>query len=49
MKYVVSLDHSDFVLLMEVLKKARESGIVAWSACNLVCENTKVEFNEVEG
>lgn len=49
MKYVVSLEHADFVLLMEVLKKARQSGIVTWSPCNLVCRNTKVEFDEMEG
>lgn len=49
MTYIISLDHSDFVLLMEVRKRAKESGFVTWSPCDMVCINSKVEFNEAEG
>lgn len=49
MKYEILLDHTDFCLLMGALKKAKESGVIAWSACNLVCRNTKVVFDEMEG
>lgn len=46
MKYNISLNHDDFVLLMNVLTKAREAEIITWSATALVCENTKIEFNK---
>lgn len=48
MKYVVTLEHPDFHLLLAVLKKTEKSGIINWDACNFVCENTKVKFDEVE-
>jgi hypothetical protein len=44
MKYVTTLEHDDFVLLMNVLTKAREEGLIAWSATAMVCENTKIKF-----
>lgn len=44
MKYVTTLEHDDFVLLMNVLTKAREEGLIAWSATSMVCENTKIKF-----
>lgn len=45
MKYVTTLEHKDFVLLMEVLKKAQNEGLINWSATALVCKNTEIEFN----
>ena len=44
MKYVTTLGHDDFVLLMETLTKARDAGLITWSATAMVCENTKIEF-----
>jgi hypothetical protein len=44
MKYVTTLEHDDFVMLMDVLTKAREAGVIAWSATAMVCENTKIKF-----
>ena len=46
MKYIISLEHPDFVLLMEVLKKAKDNELIAWNACRMVCEKTKVEFDK---
>lgn len=46
MKYVTTLEHKDFVLLMEVLKKAQNEGLINWSATALVCKNTEIEFND---
>lgn len=40
MKYLVSLEHVDFELVLEVLKKAQESGVIAWDAASLICEHT---------
>lgn len=44
MKYNISLDHDDFVLLIDVLSKCQSSGLVTWSATGMVCENTKISF-----
>lgn len=44
MKYNITLEHEDFILLLDTLKKAQESGVIAWSATNMVCQNTKVEY-----
>ena len=44
MKYQISLGHDDFVLLLDVLRRSRESGSINWSATDLVCKNTKVIF-----
>lgn len=46
MKYIVSLNHDDFVDLMDALTKAREAEVITWSATALVCDNTKIEFNK---
>lgn len=48
MRYNIVLDHEDFCLLMGALQKARESGVITWDACKLVCMFTKVEFDEAE-
>lgn len=48
MKYVITLNHADFHLLMAVLKKAEKQGVISWSACDFVCENAKVKYEEVE-
>lgn len=42
-KYNISLKHDDFVLLLEVLKKAQKTKIVTWDATSFICENTKIE------
>lgn len=44
MKYVTTLEHYDFVLLLDALRKAQEQGVINWSATDLICENTKVEY-----
>ena len=46
MKYITTLEHDDFVLLMDVLTKAREAGVIEWSATAMVCENTKIKFKK---
>lgn len=43
MKYLVSLEHDDFVLVLDILKKAQESGLIAWDAAGHICELTKLE------
>jgi hypothetical protein len=43
--YQVTLEHTDFVLLLDVLRKARECELITWSATDLVCANTKVIAN----
>lgn len=43
MKYLVSLEHDDFVLVLDILKKAQESGLIAWDAASLICEHTNLE------
>lgn len=48
MKYVVTLNHADFTLLMTVLKKSENCSIISWNACDFVCNNTKVEYEESE-
>lgn len=42
-KYKITLEHDDFVLLLDVLKKAQVEGITTWDAAGFICENTKVE------
>lgn len=42
-KYNISLKHDDFVLLLDVLKKAQFKDIVLWDAVGFICENTKIE------
>lgn len=44
MTYQVSLHHEDFVLILDVLGRAQEQGLINWSATDLICENTKVEY-----
>ena len=44
MKYQIVLEHDDFVLLLDVLKKSRASEVINWSATDLVCRNTKVIY-----
>jgi len=44
MKYNIELKHEDFVLLLDVLKKAQDENIVCWSATDLICKNTKVSY-----
>lgn len=42
-KFVIELEQVDFGLLLEVLKKAQEENLIAWSATDMVCEHTKVK------
>ena len=45
MSYNISLKHDDFVLLIDVLRKCQDDGIINWSATAMVCENTKICFD----
>lgn len=42
-KYNISLKHDDFVMLLDILKRAEKEGITAWDAAGFICENTKIE------
>jgi len=44
MTYNIKLEHGDFVLLLDVLKKAQDGNIINWSATDMVCEHTKVSY-----
>lgn len=44
MKYLIELEHEDFVLLLDALKKAQNEGVITWSAANMVCDRTKIEI-----
>lgn len=46
MHYNISLNHGDFILLIDVLSKCQDSGLISWSATALVCENTKISFEK---
>lgn len=43
MKYLVSLEHDDFVLVIDILKKAQEANLINWDAAGFICEHTKLE------
>lgn len=44
MTYKTSLNHEDFVLLLDALKMAERKGVITWSATDMVLENTKIEY-----
>lgn len=44
MKYNIELEHEDFVLMLDALKKAQDGNIINWSATDMVCEHTKVSY-----
>ena len=44
MKYNIELEHDDFILLLDTLKKAHDGNIINWSATDMVCEHTKVSY-----
>lgn len=44
MKYNISLEHDDFILMLDTLRKAQESGIINWSATDMICQNTQVTY-----
>ena len=44
MIYKTTFSHEDFILILDVLKKAEEQGLVTWDACKMVCENTQIEY-----
>lgn len=43
MKYNITLEHEDFVLLLHALKQCQEQGVITWSATDMICGHTKVE------
>lgn len=43
MKYVTTLEHDDFVLLIDALRKAQEQGVINWSATDMICEHTNIK------
>ena len=46
-KYKITLKHDDFVLLLHVLKRAQGESLITWDAAGFICENTKVEEQEL--
>lgn len=44
MIYTTSLSHEDFILILDILKKSEEQGVINWSATDLICENTKITY-----
>lgn len=44
MTYHTTLSHEDFILLLDTLKKAEESGIINWDGAQFVCENTQISY-----
>lgn len=44
MTYNIKLNHDDFILILHTLREAQNQGIVNWSATDIICENTKVEY-----
>ena len=44
MRYVTDLSHFDFVLLLDVLRRAQEVGVVNWFPTDMVCRNTRVVY-----
>lgn len=49
MKYIVSLDVVDYVLLCATLIRAKEFEIVPRCSLDVITENTKIEPDEKEG
>lgn len=45
-EYKITLEHDDFVLLLDVLRRARTNDVTAWDAADFICENTKIEVKE---
>lgn len=43
MKYMTTLEHDDFVLLLDALHKAQEQGVITWKATDMICEHTHLE------
>lgn len=41
-KYNISLDHDDYCLLLDVIRKAREANLIAWDGGSFICEKTTV-------
>lgn len=45
--YNISLVHDDFILLLDLLKKAQTEHVANWDAVGFICENTKIEDKEL--
>lgn len=44
-KYQITLNHDDYIRLLSVLRESKETGVIFWSATEMVCSNTKVILN----
>lgn len=44
MKYIITLEHGELVLLLESLRKAQANDVIEWDALEMVCENTHVKY-----
>lgn len=44
MRYVTELSHFVFVLLLDVLRKAKEQNVVSWSVTDMICQATRVVY-----
>lgn len=44
MKYITTLEHDDFVLLLDALSMAQAKGLINWSATDMICEHTNVKY-----
>lgn len=41
-KYNITLEHDDFLLLLDILKRVQEEGFTTWDAARFICKHTKV-------
>lgn len=42
MKYVITLGHDNFSLYLDILRRAKEEGLISWSAAHDLCSHTVV-------
>ena len=42
-RYQISLRHDEFVMLLDILKRAENKGITSWDAAGSIIEKTKIE------
>ena len=41
-RYNINLRHDEFVMLLEILKRAQNKGITSWDAAGSIIEKTKI-------
>lgn len=46
MKYVITLGHDKFCLYLDILRRAKEEGLISWSAAHDLCDCTVVVPDE---